>query len=191
MLVSAIALENHRRRRLYERVLPVGEKGTAILVYQRPDLGRSQIIAMPPHREHAWNEIDWFEDRPSMVTCRPGWAAPGRRGDAEGVGAGHGGLRTGSRSDALLAAGKEAMQKHLWRRDHYMVYNDPVTGKALDAFFSPTLNGQYYARAADSAVFPKQNVDKVLAVMRDKVCKLSKLGMPPLYRPRTAHLEQG
>ena len=30
---------------------------------QRPDLGPSQIIAMPPHREHAWNDIEWFEDR--------------------------------------------------------------------------------------------------------------------------------
>ena len=30
---------------------------------QRPDLGASQIIAMPPHREHAWNDIEWFEDR--------------------------------------------------------------------------------------------------------------------------------
>ena len=31
------------------------------------------------------------------------------------------------------------------------------------------------------AVFPKQNVDKILAVLRDKVSKISKLGMPPIY----------
>jgi uncharacterized protein (DUF608 family) len=82
----------------------------------------------------------------------------------------------------LITAGKEAMQRYLWRGDHYMIYNDPKTGKSLDAFFTPTLNGQYYAHYAGvPLVFPKGNVDAVLAFLRDKVCKLSKVGMPPLY----------
>ena len=38
--------------------------------------------------------------------------------------------------DKLIAAGKDAMQKYLWKGDHYLVYNDPKTGKTLDAFFS-------------------------------------------------------
>ena len=150
---------------------------------QRPDLGASQIIAMPPHREHAWNDIDWFEDRPlyGYVSDAGGLRLAGAEmlkawaqamGDSEEA----------SYLDGLLAAGKEAMQKHLWRRDHYMVYNDPVTGKSLDAFFSPTLNGQYYAHYCGiPLVFPKANVNSILAVLRDKVCKLSKVGMPPLY----------
>ena len=150
---------------------------------QRPDLGPSQIIAMPPHREHAWNDIDWFEDRSlygyvsdagglrlASAEMLRAWAQA--MGDSEEV----------AYLDGLLAAGKEAMQKYLWKGDHYMVYNDPKTGKSLDAFFSPTLNGQFYAHYAGvPRVFPKENVDRILAVLRDKVCRLSKLGMPPLY----------
>ena len=80
------------------------------------------------------------------------------------------------RLDALLEAGKEAMQKCLWRGDHYLVYNDPQTGKQLDTFFSAQLNGQFWARLHGvPPVFPKQNVAKVLEVMRDQVCKISKL----------------
>lgn len=82
----------------------------------------------------------------------------------------------------MLKAGKEAMQKYLWRGDHYLVYNDPQTGQKLDAFFTPQLNGQYYAHISGvPGVFPKANVEKVLAVIRDKICKISKLGMPPNY----------
>jgi len=150
---------------------------------QRPDLGPFQIIAMPPHREHAWNDIDWFEDRPlygyvsdagglrlAAAEMLKAWALA--CGDAEEA----------AYLDSLLAAGKDAMQKYLWTGDHYLVYNDPKTGKSLDAFFSPTLNGQFYAHYTGvPLVFPNQNVDAVLAVLRDKVCKLSKLGMPPLY----------
>lgn len=52
----------------------------------------------------------------------------------------------------------------------------------FDAFFTPQLNGQYFAHISGvPAVFPKANVEKVLRVMRDKVCKISKLGMPPNY----------
>lgn len=150
---------------------------------QRPDLGASQIIAMPPHREHAWNDIDWFEDRPlyGYVSDAGGLRLAGAEmlkswaqamGDAQEI----------SCLDTLIAAGKHAMQQYLWNYDHYMVYNDIKMGKRLDAFFSPTLNGQYYAHFAGvPLVFPKANVTTVLATLRDKVCKLSKVGMPPLY----------
>jgi uncharacterized protein (DUF608 family) len=150
---------------------------------QRPDLGPSQIIAMPPHREHAWNDIDWFEDRPMYgyvsdagalrlagAEMLKAWASA--MGDFDEV----------NYLENLIFAGKEAMQKYLWRSDHYMVYNDPKTGKSLDAFFTPTLNGQYYAHYTGvPLVFPKENMNLVLAFLRDKVCKLSKVGMPPLY----------
>jgi len=149
----------------------------------RTDLGPSQIIAMPPHREHAWNDIEWYEHL-SMYgyVTHPGklrlagaemlktWAHAA--GDSEEV----------AYLDTLIAAGKEAMQKYLWKGDHYLIYNDPKTGKTLDALFSPTLNGQYFARFNGvPPVFPKENVESFLALMRDKVCKISKLGMPPIY----------
>jgi len=150
---------------------------------QRPDLGPSQIIAMPPHREHAWNDIEWFEDRPmyGYVTHPGGLRMAGAEmlktwaqamGDSEEV----------AYLDTLVAAGKEAMQKYLWNGNHYLVYNDTKTGKTLDAFFSPTLNGQYYAHFTGvPPVFPKENVDRILAFLRERVCKISKLGMPPIY----------
>jgi uncharacterized protein (DUF608 family) len=150
---------------------------------QRPDLGPSQIIAMPPHREHAWNDIEWFEDRSmyGYVTHPGGLRMAGAEmlkawaqamGDAEEV----------AYLNSMVAAGKDAMQKYLWEGDHYLVHNDTKTGKTLDALFSPTLNGQYYAHYAGvPLVFPRGNVEKVLALQRDKVCKISKLGMPPIY----------
>ena len=150
---------------------------------QRPDLGPSQIIAMPPHRPHAWNDIEWFEDR-SMYgyVTHPGglrlagaemlkaWAqAMGDTGEVQLL-------------DILITAGKEAMQQYLWKGDHYLVYNDTKTGKTLDAFFSPQLNGQYWARFCGlPEVFPKENVRRVLSTLREKVCNLSKAGMPPIY----------
>ncbi len=150
---------------------------------QRPDLGPSQIIAMPPHREHAWNDIEWFEDRSmyGYVTHPGGLRMAGAEmlkawaeamGDAEEV----------AYLDSLVAAGQETMQKYLWKGDHYLIYNDTKTGKTLDAVFSPTLNGQYFAHFSGVAlVFPKENVEKILTLQRDKVCKISKLGMPPIY----------
>jgi uncharacterized protein (DUF608 family) len=150
---------------------------------QRPDLGASQIIAMPPHREHAWNDIEWYEDRSmyGYVTHPGGLRLAGAEmlkmwahavGDSEEV----------AYLDTLIAAGKEAMQKYLWKGDHYLIYNDTKTGKTLDAVFSPTLNGQYFARLAGvPPVFPRENVEKILTLQRDKVCKISKLGMPPIY----------
>jgi len=150
---------------------------------QRPDLGPAQIIAMPPHREHAWNDIEWFEDRSmyGYVTHPGGLRLAGAEmlkawaqamGDTEEV----------AYLDSLVAAGKDAMQKYLWKGDHYLIYNDTKTGKTLDAIFSPTLNGQYWAHFTGvPTVFPKENVEKVLALQRDKVCKISKLGMPPIY----------
>ena len=95
--------------------------------------------------------------------------------------------------DFSMAAGKEAMQKYLWKGDHYLIYNDTQEGKALDAFFTPQLNGQYFARFSGvPPVFPQENVDRILAVQRDKVCKLSKLGMPPIYaNPGRLTLDRG
>ena len=150
---------------------------------QRPDLGPSQIIAMPPFRPATWNDSEWFEDR-SMVgyVTHPGglrlaaaemlkqWAQV--VGDAETV----------KWLDTLLAAGKEAMQKYLWKGDHYLIYNDTTTGKELDAFFTPQLNGQYFARFNGvPPVFPRENVDTILRLLRERVCSLSKIGMPPTY----------
>jgi uncharacterized protein (DUF608 family) len=63
----------------------------------------------------------------------------------------------------MIGAGKEAMQNYLWRGDHYLVFKNPQTGKEFDAFFSPQLNGQYYAHLSGvPKVFPKANVEKVL-----------------------------
>ena len=150
---------------------------------RRPELGLSQIVAMPPYERGTANELEWFEDRHLWgYVVHPGgyrmaaaemlreWAV--EMGDAEQV----------KRLDGLLEAGKEALQKHLWKGDHYLVYHEPQTGKQLDAFFSAQLNGQFWARLHGvQPVFPKQNVAKVLEVMRDKVCKISKLGIPPTF----------
>ncbi len=150
---------------------------------QRPELGPSQIIAMPPVRPRTWNDSEWFEDRSMRgYVTHPGglrlaaaemlkeWALA--MDDSEEA----------HRLDVLLAAGKEAMQKYLWKGDHYLIYNDTQAGQQLDAFFTPQLNGQYFAHSSGvPGVFPKENVDKILTMLRDKVCKLSKIGMPPIY----------
>ena len=150
---------------------------------QRPDLGPAQIIAMPPKRTHAWNDIEWFEDRSmyGFVTHPGGLRIAGAEmlkawaqtmGDGDEV----------RRMDEFIKAGKDALQKYLWRGDHYLVYQDSTTGKELDAFYSPQLNGQYWARFCGlPEVFPRENVSRVLRTLRQKVCSLSKLGMPPIY----------
>ena len=162
---------------------PSVKKALGYSFSQRPELGLSQIIAMPPVRPRTWNDSEWFEDRSmrGYVTHPGGLRLAGAEmlrewahamGDSEEV----------TRLDALAAAGKEAMQKHLWRGDHYLIFNDTEAGQVLDAFFTPQLNGQYYAHFTGvPAVFPQENVDKVLALLRDKVSKISKLGMPPIY----------
>jgi uncharacterized protein (DUF608 family) len=150
---------------------------------RRPDLGLTQIIAMPPFEPGTANQLEWFEDRHLWgYVVHPGgyrmaaaemlreWSV--EMGDTEHV----------KRLDALLAAGKDAMQRYLWKGDHYLIYNEPKTGKHLDAFFAAQLNGQIWAKLHGvPGVFPKQNVDTVLATLRDKVCKISKTGMPPNF----------
>jgi len=143
-----------------------------------PDLGLSQIIAMPKG-----GGGEWFEDQPmsGYVVHAGGFrlvAAEMMREWAERMGDQDYAVKL----DAMIGAGKEAMQKYLWRGDHYLVFKNPQTGKEFDAFFSPQLNGQYFAHLSGvPKVFPEANVEKVLAVMREKVCKISKLGMPPNF----------
>jgi uncharacterized protein (DUF608 family) len=150
---------------------------------QRPELGPAQIIAMPPHREHAWNDIEWFEDRSmyGYVSHAGGLRIAGAemlKAWAHAMGGGD----EAARMDELIAAGKDALEKHLWKGDHYLVYNDTITGKMLDAFFSPALNGQYWAHFCGLPnVFPQENVRRVLKTLREKICVLSKTGMPPIY----------
>jgi uncharacterized protein (DUF608 family) len=145
-----------------------------------PDLGLAQVIAMPVV---AGDRLEWFEDREmyGYQAHAGGYrlaAAEMMREWAEKMG------DTGyaQKLEAMLKAGKEAMQKYLWKGDHYLVYNDTKNGKEFDAFFTPQLNGQYFALASGvPGVFPKENVEKVMTVMRDKVCKISKWGLPPNY----------
>ncbi|MDO8685891.1 MAG: hypothetical protein Q7J78_04380, partial [Clostridiales bacterium] len=69
----------------------------------------------------------------------------------------------------------------LWTGDHYMAMNEPETGEKLDCIFMPQLNGQLYARLHGlPGVFPEQNVQRTLDLF-EQACKLSRLGMPPLY----------
>ncbi len=162
---------------------PSAKKALDYSFSQRPDLGLTQIVAMPPYRPHTWNDTDWFEDRSyyGYVADVGGFRlAAGemlkelaeKMGDTEEV----------KKLDAMLKAGKEVMEKDLWKGDHYLVYYDPKTGKKLDAFFTPELDGPYYARFSGvPRVLPRENVKKMLAVIQDKISKNSKLGMPPNY----------
>jgi uncharacterized protein (DUF608 family) len=159
-----------------------GKKAMSYAFSQRPDLGSEQIIAMPPHEGKAWDDKDWFEDRPlkGLVSHAGGiriaaaemireWAVV--KNDEAFV----------KQLDLLIKAGHDALQKYLWRRDHYLVFFDPSTGDSLDAFFSPQLNGQYFAQMHGLApVFPSENLTAVLGLIK-KVCAISKLGMPPDY----------
>lgn len=162
---------------------PSVKKALAYSFSQRPELGLSQVIAMPPVRPHTWNDSEWFEDRSmrGFVTHPGGLRLAGAEMLKEWARA-MGDPEETQRLDALVAAGKEAMEQYLWKGDHYLIYNDTATGQVLDAFFTPQLNGQYYARFTGvPVVFPPENVDKILKVLRDKVCKISQLGMPPIY----------
>ncbi|MFN8007401.1 MAG: GH116 family glycosyl-hydrolase [Terriglobia bacterium] len=162
---------------------PSVKKALQFSFTQRPDLGPSQIIAMPPLRPGTWNDSEWFEDR-SMIgyVSHPGGlrmaAARMLKEWAHEVAD----TQTEAWLDTLLTAGSEALQKYLWKDDHYLIYNDTVTGKQLDAFFTPQLNGQFFARFNGvPPVFPKENVAAIMQVLREQVCPLSKLGMPPTY----------
>ena len=163
---------------------PSVKKALRILLYTAAGSWTSRRLS-PCRRNgaHAWNDIEWFEDRSmyGYVTHPGGLRIAGAEmlktwaqaiGDGDEV----------RRMDEFIAAGKDALQKYLWKSDHYLVYHDTTTGKELDAFYSPQLNGQYWGRFCGlPEVFPKQNVSRVLRTLRQKVCSLSKLGMPPIY----------
>lgn len=149
---------------------------------QRPELGDSQIVALPAPAEGRINQTEWYEDRPYMgYVVHPGgyrlaateilkdWAQ--RLGDAGEV----------QKLDRVLAAGQEAIQKYLWAGDHYLCYKEPITGETIDGFFTPMLNGQFFARQHGvPGVFPPENVSRVLDRMRT-VCTISRFGIPPTW----------
>jgi uncharacterized protein (DUF608 family) len=144
-----------------------------------PDLGLAQIIAMPASGDH----LEWYEDRKmygyeahaggyrlAAAEMMREWAE--KMGDTEYA----------KKLEAMLEAGKDALQRYLWKGDHYLVYYDPKSGEKYDAFLSPQLDGQLCARISGvPGVFPKANVEKVLEVVQDKVCKISQWGLPPVY----------
>jgi uncharacterized protein (DUF608 family) len=142
------------------------------------DMGYEQIMAMPPG-----GAVEWFEDRTMygfeiFAGSYRMMGAEVMREWAEKMGD----TQYAHKMEAMIQAGKEAMEKYLWRGDHYLVYNDPKTGNSFDAFYTPQVDGQYYAYVTGvPAVLPKDHVDKILTVLREKVCKISKLGMPPTY----------
>jgi uncharacterized protein (DUF608 family) len=144
----------------------------------RPDLGLSQIIEMPNG-----DQLEWFEDRQMFgyETHAGGYRLAAAEMMSE-CAAKMGDDRYRQELDAMVSAGKEAMQKYLWKRNHYLVFNDTTKSNFFDAFITPQLNGQYYAHISGvPGVFPRENVEKVLTVMRERVCKISKWGLPPNY----------
>ncbi|MHB1460957.1 MAG: GH116 family glycosyl-hydrolase [Armatimonadota bacterium] len=161
---------------------PSAKKAIEFAMTQRPDLGDTQIVAMPLPAEGRMNTIEWYEDKGYRgYVTHPGgfrlaaaeivkeWAKLLGDTDEE------------QRLTRIIAAGKEAMQKHLWAKTHYIVWQEPTTNEALDAFFSPSLNGQFFARQHGvPGVFPKANIDVVLQQMK-KACTISKLGIPPIW----------
>jgi uncharacterized protein (DUF608 family) len=172
---------------------PSAQKALEFSFSQRPDLGLTQIIAMPPYRPHTWNDSDWFEDRSyyGYVADAGGFrlaAAEMLREWAQKIGDD----QEAKKLNEMLGASKRAMQNCLWTGDHYLVYNDTETGKKLDAFFTPTLNGQYFASFNGvPRVLPKANVQRMLSIIRDKICKETKTGMPPNYCNADGSLWQG
>jgi uncharacterized protein (DUF608 family) len=144
----------------------------------RKDMGLEQILAMPPG-----GGAEWFEDR--TMYGYEAFAGSYRLMGAELMrewAKANGDEDYARKMDATIHAGKEALEKYLWRGDHYLVYNDPTTGKTFDAFYTPQLDGQYFAHVSGAPrVLPKENVEKILTVLREKVCKISKFGIPPNY----------
>ena len=49
---------------------PAVKKALEYSFTQRPDLGPSQIIAMPPQRAHAWNDSDGSRTAPCTAMSR-------------------------------------------------------------------------------------------------------------------------
>ena len=147
---------------------------------QRTNYGLAQIVAMPTPIPGSYNYREWFEDREwKGYVAHPGgyrlaqarmmrrWAE--KMGDAEFV----------RRLDAWLAAGAEALEKHLWNGRFYDACKEPESGYHLDFWFTPQLNGQLYARGAGlEGVFPSNRIQTVLDHLV-KVCSVSKLGIPP------------
>lgn len=146
----------------------------------RPNYGLSQIVAMPEPNSPA-NMLEWFEDRHWYgYVAHPGgmrmaqaemtkqWAEA--MGDTEFV----------AKLDAWLKAGAEALEKHLWNGQYYDAFNEPETGRRETAFFSPMVNGQYFAESAGlPGVFPENRFDAVLKMMR-KASAATITGMPPV-----------
>src|SRR5207245_5671053 len=108
---------------------PSVKKALGYSFSQRPELGLSQIIAMPPVRPRTWNDSEWFEDRSmrGYVTHPGGLRLAGAEmliewahalGDSEVV----------TRLDALAAAGKGAMQKRILSGDLYVMFNVTEAG---------------------------------------------------------------
>jgi len=145
----------------------------------RPKYGLSQIVAMPEPTSPA-TKLEWFEDRHWYgYVAHPGgmrmaqaemtrqWAEA--MGDTEFV----------AKLDAWLKAGAEALEEHLWNGEYYDAFNEPESGRRESAFFSPMINGQYFAKSAGlPGVFPQDRFDGVMKMMR-KACAATITGMPP------------
>ena len=156
------------------------KKATQFSYSTRPKYGLSQIVAMPEPTSPA-NQLEWFEDRHWYgYVIHPGgmrlaqaemtrrWAE--KMGDQEFI----------KELDTWLEAGAKALEEKLWNGKFYDAYNEPETGKRENAFFSPMTNGQYFAKSTGlPGVFPKDRMDKVLAMMRT-ASEATATGMPPV-----------
>lgn len=146
----------------------------------RPKYGLSQIVAMPEPNSPA-NMLEWFEDRHWYgYVAHPGGMRMAQAEMTRGWAKAMGDTKFVAKLDAWLKAGAEALEKHLWNGEYYDAFNEPESGRREKAFFSPMVNGQYFAESAGlPGVFPKDRFDAVLKMMR-KACAATATGMPPV-----------
>jgi uncharacterized protein (DUF608 family) len=169
---------------------PAAKKACQFSFSLRPDYGGSQLLSMQAEgigMTHPWLKgsslTEWWEDRVyhgyqvhaggfrmAAAHMMKRWAE--KVGDMDYV----------QELESMLVASAEAAEEHLWVGDHYMLYNEPETGRKMDVLFTPSFDGHVFAlQHGLSRVFPAERVRTNLDAFERVACAVSRHGIPPTY----------
>jgi len=167
-------------REFYESV----KKNTIYTMNLRPGSGPAGVVSMPSGN----NAQDWYESCdlfgivPHIGGAHLAQLRMARRmaelmGDEEFV----------RQCDEWLEGGSSVMEEHAWAGTHYMLFNEPETGKRSNVIMAYQLDGEWMARFHGlEGVFREDRVDITLETIRRTSIAMSDFGAVTFCKPEGA-----
>lgn len=150
-------------KEFYESV----KKNTAFTMNLRPESGPAGIISMPSGNDGS----DWYESTSFFgMVAHVGGVHLANLRMAERIAEEIGDKEFARQCRDWFKQGSEVLEEKMWAGDHYLIYNEPETGKRSKVIMGYQLDGEWMARFHGlEGIFRPERVKKTLATLKKEV----------------------